>query len=171
MVVEVQPAGQGAGPGGLGGVDPDVGPFDEQCAVEPFDLAVGLGPVGPGPLVPHAVRGAGRGPLPGPVAGPVVGQDPFDGDAVAGEPGDRPGPEGGCGVGLLVGQHLGVDQPGVVVQGAVDVAVADHRVGVLAHCGGQPAVAGACRSAVGAPPAAGRDLPQLLDVHVDQRPR
>jgi hypothetical protein len=30
MVVEVQPGGQRPGPGGFGGVDPHVGPFDEQ---------------------------------------------------------------------------------------------------------------------------------------------
>src|SRR3954447_10639230 len=141
MVVEVQPAGQGPGPGGFGGVDADVGPLDEQGAVEPLDLAVGLGPVGPGPLVPDAVCGAGRGPLSGPVAGPVVGQDPLDGDAVSGEPGDGSGAESRGGVGLLVGQHLGVDQPGVVVECGVDVAVADHRVVALAQCGAQPAVA------------------------------
>src|SRR6476620_3045699 len=100
MVVDVQPAGQGPGPGSLGGVDPNVGTLDEQGAVEPFDFAVGLGSVGPDPLVGDCVGGAGRGPLPGPVAGPVVGQDPLDGDAVAGEPGDRPGPERHRGVGL-----------------------------------------------------------------------
>ena len=32
----------------VGVVEPDVGPFVEQGAVEPFDLAVGLGAVGPG---------------------------------------------------------------------------------------------------------------------------
>ncbi|GGU97211.1 hypothetical protein GCM10010182_11740 [Actinomadura cremea] len=38
--------------------------------------------------------------------------------------------EGGAGGALLVGQHLGVGEPGVVVDGGVDVVVADAADGL-----------------------------------------
>jgi hypothetical protein len=82
----------------------------------------------------------------------------FVGDAVAGEPGRGPEQEVGAGRALLVGQNLGVGQPGVVVDGGVDVVVAD------------PSAAGLLAAAVDAPAAAGRDPAELLDVEVDQVP-
>ena len=69
-----------------------------------LDLAVGLGPVGPGSLVPGAAGGQGCGERPGAVAGAVVGQDSSDpADAVAVEELQRPGPEPGGSGTLLVG--------------------------------------------------------------------
>ena len=69
---------------------------------------------------------------------------------------------------LLVGQDLGVGQPGVVVQGGVQVAVAEHRAAVLAGAGGGGPVALPCARPGGAPAAAVRDVAELLDIDVDQ---
>jgi hypothetical protein len=73
------------------------------------------------------------------VAGSVVCEDPFDGDAVAGEEGDGAAEEGGCRRGAFVEEHLGGGETAVVVDGDVDVVVAD---GVAAFAGavGQVAV-------------------------------
>ena len=87
VIVEVEPAGRAVA-GGFVTVEPGVGPAVGQGAVEAFDLAVGLGSVGPGPFVGDAEVGAGVAPGVGAVGGAVVGQHAFDGDAVFGEPGD-----------------------------------------------------------------------------------
>jgi hypothetical protein len=59
----------------------------------------------------------------------VVGDDPFDGrDAAGGEVAGGAEREAGGGGAFLVGQDLGVGQPGVVVDGGVDVVVADPRL-------------------------------------------
>ena len=79
--------------------------------------------------------GQDGGELAGAVAGAVVGQDPFDGDAAGGEPRVRPGPEAGGGGLGLVGQDLGVGQPGVVVYGVVQVAVADPAAAFISPDG------------------------------------
>lgn len=76
VIVVVQPAGEFGQAVGLAGVGPCVGPLGDQGPVEPLDLAVGLGRVGPGVLVRDVgvleclVEGFG------PVAGAVVDQDP-----------------------------------------------------------------------------------------------
>jgi hypothetical protein len=137
IVVGVEPVWQGAaafvfGPVGLG-----VGPFVGQGAVEPLHFAVGLGPVGPGSPRGDAELVARERPQFRAVAGAVVADDALDGDAVAGVPGVRAVQERGCGVFALVGQDLCVGEPGVVVQGGVQVAVAQDRVSVAsAPCGG-----------------------------------
>ena len=87
VVVGVEEVCQGFGAFGVAGVRPLVGPFVEQGAVEAFDLAVGLRPVGPYAFVGDAGRCEGLGEQLGLVAGAVVGQDPFDGDAVGLEEG------------------------------------------------------------------------------------
>jgi hypothetical protein len=69
----------------------------------------------------------------------VVGQDPFDGDAVCGEPGGCPSQEAGAGGGLLVGEVLGVGKAGVVVQGGVQVGVAGAACALLVGAAGCPA--------------------------------
>jgi hypothetical protein len=87
--------------------------------VEAFDLAVGLWPVGPGPLRGDAEFGAGVAPQVAAVGAAVVGQDPLDGDAAVGEPGDRVAQHGrGGGRGLVV-VGLDVGDPGVVVDHGV----------------------------------------------------
>ena len=58
---------------GLGAVGPGVVPFLLKGPVEAFDLAVGLGPVGPGPLVGAVPEGRGEGGGSGGGAGGVRG--------------------------------------------------------------------------------------------------
>ncbi|GAA4932611.1 hypothetical protein GCM10023224_11020 [Streptomonospora halophila] len=79
------------------GVGPRIGPLPEQSAVEPLDLAVGLGPLGTGPARMDSQFAAGG--LPGGLGiGPgVIGQHPLHRHAVAGEPGDGPAQEPGTG--------------------------------------------------------------------------
>lgn len=83
-----------------------------------------------------AGRGEGLGEELGLVAGTVVGQDPFDGDAVAGEKGVGTLPEGDRGVLAFVDQDLAVGEAGVVIDRGVDVAVTDHWLAALAQVGG-----------------------------------
>jgi hypothetical protein len=59
VVVGVQEVCQGCGPFVVGGVEPLVGPFVEQGAVEALDLAVGLGAVGAGEFAGGAQVGQG----------------------------------------------------------------------------------------------------------------
>src|SRR5689334_16261133 len=86
MVVAVEPAVKGAVAIAVGAIDAHSGPFIVERAVEPFDLAVGLRPVGPGARVGDAELGAEVAPGVAAVAGAVVGQDTFDRDAVEREP-------------------------------------------------------------------------------------
>lgn len=81
-----------------------------------------------------------------------------DDDSLGGERSDG-SPEGGGGLGGLVVEDLGVDDAAAVVEGGVEVAVADAAVGA-------GAVRGA--SAVHAPPAAVADRGQLLGVDMHQ---
>ena len=73
--------------------------------MEALDLAVGLGPVGPGALGGDAEAGAGAQPKAGAVAGAVVAQDALDGDPGGGVPGVRAGQE--CGGGFLASRRPG----------------------------------------------------------------
>jgi hypothetical protein len=95
---------QGGGAVANADVGPQMSPLVEQGAVEAFDLAVGLRPVGAGVL---AGRGeVFQGPPPGVAfaVGPcVVRQDVFRTvDAEGGEEGRGPAREGGAGGGFLV---------------------------------------------------------------------
>jgi len=109
---------------GLAGVGPGVGPFEEHGALVAFDLPVGAGPIGAGSLVHDAGLGEHAAPEAGSVARSIVGQHAAYGDAVSGE--ERLGalPERDRGGSFLVGEDLAVGQAGVVVDGAVDKAVA-----------------------------------------------
>jgi len=62
VVVPVQPVAESGLPLGFGGVGPLVGLLLQQGAAEPFGLAVGLGPPGPGPNG-DAHLGAGGAPV------------------------------------------------------------------------------------------------------------
>ena len=73
MVVPVDPARQGTVAGGVGAIQPPIGPLLQQGAVKPLHLAVRLRPVGPGALVAHAGVGQRRPEQPAAVADPVVG--------------------------------------------------------------------------------------------------
>jgi hypothetical protein len=88
VVVVVEPCWQGLAAGGFVGVMVGEGPAVGEGAVEAFEFAVGLGPVGPGFLGCDAEFGAGVAPQMAAVGGAVVGQDAFDGgDAAVGLPG------------------------------------------------------------------------------------
>ena len=54
----------------------------------------------------------------------VVGQHPLDGDAMAGEEHPGPAEEPGASVAALIGQDFGIGQPGVVVDGGMDIVIA-----------------------------------------------
>src|SRR5436190_9734666 len=110
----------------------------------------------------------------GSVAAAGVGQHALHGDAVGGEPVLGPGPERGGGLSGLVLVDLAVGQPGVVVDGGVDVGVAVQRLAATVGPAGGPvgvAVVLALAAAELAPATAGRDHTELLDVDVDQPAR
>ncbi len=118
MIVGVQEVGEGSDALGLAGVGAGVGPFLFQGPVEPFDLAVGLRPVGPGPLVGDVTQGLGEQVRT--VGRPVIGQHPLHADPAAGEPGACAFPERAGGLLLLISQDLAVRQSGVVINGVVN---------------------------------------------------
>lgn len=104
----------------------------------------------------------------GSVAGAVVGEDALDGDAVLGEESIRALPEGGRVLLAFVGQNLAVREPGVIVDGCANEAVADHGTAAPTHVGcGLPI---ACGLLAGHDPmsAAVWNVAELLDVDVDQ---
>jgi hypothetical protein len=86
------------------------------------------------------------------------------GDAVGGEEASGSGQEPSAGAGLLIGEHLGIGQAGVVINGGMDEVVARPTSGVAA------AVLGGV-AAMDAVAAAGAEPAQLLDVEVDQLAR
>ncbi len=102
MVVLVEPVWEGVAPLGLAGVVPGVGPPVGQGAVESFDLAIGLRPVGPCVFRGDAQVVAGVAPEPGTVGRAVVRQDPGHGDPAIGEPRSRPREHSSRGSGGLV---------------------------------------------------------------------
>ena len=160
VIVEPQPAGEGSMAFGVGVIEPGVGPLLQQGAVEPLDLAVGLGPIGPGPLEPDP-QPSGRlskGQRLGVGLG-VVGQHPLDDHAMLGEERGRLDQEPGAGGTGLIGQELAEGDPGAVIDGRVNIVIADA-----------PAAPGR-RPAMDLVAAAIRDAPELLDVQVDQLTR
>ena len=92
------------------------------------------------------------------VTAAVVGDHSLARDASSGEPGSGSRPERTRGVSGLVKVDLGVDEPGSVIEGRVDVAVAD--TGVTAGRAGA--------ATVDSPAAAVGDPTNLFDVDVDQ---
>ena len=171
VVIPVQPRSKGGPAGLLAGIPPPVGPALDQGAVESLDLAVSLGPIGPGPLVGDPELLADLAPLVAAVAAAVVGQHPLDDHPAVGEPGVGSGQEPGRRLLGLVGVDLGIGQPGVVIDGGVDEPMASQRVMVAAA-----AAAGAVGLAVGLAGGPAQepvattsgDVAQLLDIDVDQ---
>ena len=133
-----------------------VGPIRGEGAVEALDLPVGLGPVGAGELVDDVTEGGGE--KSGPVTGSVVGDDPQHGDAVRGVERIGAFPEPGGGFLFLVGQDLGVDEPGMIIDRGVQKAMANPGAPVSPP--GLPAE--------GAVPAAVGDAAEFLHIHVHQ---
>ena len=130
MVVAMEPAVKCPGPGGLAAVGPDVGPLLEKGPVESLYLSIGLGPIRAAVAVldPGFASAWLKSSL---VGERVVGHHPLDHDAVGPEEGLGSPPEGRGGGPGLVGEHLGVGQAGVVVDGGVDVGEADPSLAVV----------------------------------------
>ena len=126
-VVVLQPGVKGRGASVVRGERLPVGPLGLQGAVESLCFTVLPGAVGFDELLSDAVRGADLAQRP--AVGPgVVGEQSFDADdAVPGEVADRALEERGAGRSLLVGEDLGVRQPGVVVDDRVNVVEPDPR--------------------------------------------
>jgi hypothetical protein len=97
----------------------NVGPLAQGGLDEALGLAVGAGSVGTGEAVLDAELEAGGAELSGAIAGAVVGEQAADGDAVLGVEGDGGVQEGDGGLALLVGQHAGEGEAGVIVDGDV----------------------------------------------------
>jgi len=133
-----------------------VGPLGLESLDEPLGLAVGAGPVGPGPQVADLQIGDRLSMGHGAVAGAVVGHDPLDAHALGGEPGDGATEEPDAGGALLIVEDLDVGEAAGVIDGDVhDVPPGPigAPVAALAAMGGQ---AGTVEPA------------ELLDVDVDQ---
>jgi len=141
--------------------------------VEAFDLAVGLGPIRPGPLVDDVELRTGLAPQEAAVAAAVVGQHAFDGHPSCGEPGDGSSEHAGCGGGGLVVMDLGVGDPRVVVEDGVNKRCAHLLVvpRVLRLARGGLSVASSLLLAHKPPAAVIGDVAELLDVSVQHRAR
>lgn len=172
LVVLVQPVGEGVSAFLLAGVAAGVGPPVTHRAVEPLHFSVGLRPVRAGELRTDRQRLAGVAPQVRPVCPTVVGQHSFDGHATFGEPLDRPVQDGDGGYGRLVVVDLGVRDAGVVVNDGVHERVPKLGVAVLVArlAWGDGAVPPALAATDVALAAAVGDVPELLHVHVNQRP-
>src|SRR5712692_4077155 len=97
----------------------NVGPLAHGGLNEAFGLAVGAGSVGTGEAVLDAELEAGGAEVAGTIAGAVVGEQAANGDAVLGVEGDGGVQEGDGGWALLVRQHAGEGEAGVIVDGDV----------------------------------------------------
>src|SRR5579863_3465428 len=97
----------------------NVGPLAQGGLDEAFRLAIGAGSVGTGEAVLDAELEAGGAEVSGAIAGAVVGEQAADRDAVLGVEGDGGVQEGDGSFGLLVGQHAGEGEAGVIVDGDV----------------------------------------------------
>jgi hypothetical protein len=108
------------------------------------------------------------------VAAAVVGQDSLDGDPASPEPALCAVQEPSSGLAGLVAVDLGIGQPGVVINGGVDEAVAGQGVMVAAAlAAGAVGLAVALAGGAAQEPVAttSRDVAQLLDIDVDQGAR
>ena len=100
------------------------------------------------------------------VGGAVVGDHALDFDAVAAEEAQGAGEEAHSGGRLLVGEHLGVGEAAVVVDGDVDVLVADGVAPLAVLVGVDRVVV--LRPAADTPAGGALDPAQLLDVDVHE---
>ena len=97
----------------------DVSPLAQGGLDEAFSLTVGARSVGTGEAVVDAELEAGGAELSGAIAGAVVGEQAADGDAVLGVEGDGGVQKGDGSLALLVGQHAGEGEAGVIVDSDV----------------------------------------------------
>ena len=96
-----------------------VGPFAQGGLDKSFSFAVGSRCVGPGSVVFDIEAVAGGAELVGAVRASVVGEQSPYADSMAGVEVEGVAEKGDGGFGLLVGQHLGKGEAGVVVDGDV----------------------------------------------------
>ena len=99
------------------------------------------------------------------IAGAVVGEDALDRDAQRREPGNRATKDAGRGGATLVGQDLGVGEPGGVVDGDVNKLPAGHATLLAVDGCLMPARALAGDAVTGT---ARTDAAELLDVEVHE---
>ena len=162
VVVVVEPWLQSLGAFVVVGVDLPVCPFDLEGPVEALYLAVLPWAMGADAYV-IGVEGLedslesvalGVGPV-------VVGHHRFDtGDSMGGEELGGSGHEPCRGVALFVGEYLRIGPPGVIVDGGVDVVVADPGFLFGRHLSHLPSP--------GPPAASLGDTTDLFDVHMDE---
>jgi hypothetical protein len=135
-----------------GAVGLRVGPLREEGADEAFGLAVRARRLGPRAQMAELMRLDDRSEHARAIRRAVVGHDPRDRDAAPGEMVERAAEEPGRGGLGIVGQDLGIPEPGAVVDG---------------HLDGLPPEPARAAGAVGmnAMPDA-TDLAQLLDVQM-----
>src|SRR5699024_1436485 len=122
VIILVEPIGVGSCSVFVAAVRLGVGPFLGQGAVEAFDFAVGLRVVGPGvAMLDRFAEGVVEES--GPVARSVVSHHRGHGDASLLEEGVGSLPETGGSFFALIGQDLGIGQPGVVIDGVMQKGV------------------------------------------------
>src|SRR6266567_4851586 len=97
----------------------DVGPLAQGGLDEAFRLAIGAGSVRTGEAVRDAELEAGGTEVSGAIAGAVVGEQAADRDAVLGVEGNGGTQEDDGGFSLLVREHAGKGEAGVIVDGDV----------------------------------------------------
>jgi hypothetical protein len=102
-----------------------VGPLGEQGPHHPLGLAVRLGSIRSRAAVAKAALVTGGREVTAPVPPTVVGEDPLDGDPVAGVEAPGTAQEARRRAGRLVGQLLGIGEPAVVIDRDVDPVPAD----------------------------------------------
>ncbi len=140
--------------------------------MEPFDLAVGLWPVGAGSLVSDTELSACRSPSVGLIGRAVVGEYALNGDAVIGEPRHCASQDADRGLGLLIVVNLRIGDSRVIVDDGVDVRVAEQRVTLFSSASvliGRSSVLAALLAANVPPASTERDVAELLHVDMDQR--
>jgi len=169
VIVVMHPAWELRAAVSVAEVEPGVGPFVGQGAVESFDFAVGLGPVRSRPSMFNAFDSIAK--CMRSIAGSVVGQHISNDNAALGEPGVGPQPEVSSRLFAFVCQDFGVDEPRVGVDGGVQKMIA----AACATISGRDAAAligAGVLAARGltelAPAAAGGDLAEFLDIDVHQ---
>src|ERR1700675_972481 len=152
-------------------VDGAVGPAAEQRADEALGLAVGLRAIGTGAAVADPELAASER-VPGrDVGGAVVGQKPLGADPMAPVEGDRSCEEVDRRLRPLVGKHLRVGEPAVVVDADVDVLVPDVVAALAFEIGAGRVVPPAALASEGPFAGAALDSAELLDVDVEELAR
>src|SRR5450755_201350 len=170
MVVVPEPSVRGSGSFDAVAIDGAVGPAGDQGANEAFGFAVGLGSVGLGAQMADPESATSDRVQRGAVGAAVVGEQPLDGDAVAGIERDGTPEKPNHGAPFLIRENFGVGQTSAVIDRDVHVLPPSDLARYAQSVGSARATA-----AVGhaGDPRAGATLDpsQLLDVDMDQLTR